>query len=208
MTVQGVSYPKLVRYYSSVTVVYAVTLFMAALLLNPRFTSELLNQRAGGYQIAPKPAPLIPLSPKIISGKPVRLVVPSVGIDIEVIDGKYNESNGQWSLSKDRAHFALITTVANNIQGNTFIYGHYNKHVFLNLHKIKDDQKAYLYTDNDHVFSYRFKNHVTVGPTDTGVFDYRGAPILTIQTCTGTWYEKRQIFTFTFEGVDQGVEES
>jgi len=209
MTTLGVSYPKLVRYYSSVTAIYVVTLFMAALLIKPNLLRLRFPDLFGPtYQITPQEAPLIPLSPTVISGKPVRLVIPSLNMDLQVIDGSYDPSTGQWTLSGDKAQFAVITTPANNVQGNTFIYGHYNPHVFLSLHKIQPDQEAIIYTDNNHIFHYKYKSQVTVSPTDTGVFDYRGAPILTIQTCTGTFYEKRQIFTFDFSSVDSGVNPS
>jgi hypothetical protein len=36
-------------------------------------------------------------------------------------------------------------------------------------------------------------------PTDATLFEYKGKPILTIQTCSGVWYQNRQLFTFDLE---------
>ncbi|MCA9346429.1 sortase [Candidatus Saccharibacteria bacterium] len=133
-----------------------------------------------------------------ISGRPIHITLPSIGISLEVIDGSYNKNNNSWTLSKDKAQFALLSTLANNLQGNTFIYGHNNKYVFRDLHKITEGDEAIVTTDNGHEFVYKMTGVHVVDPTDTSIFKYSGPPILTVQTCSGAWYENRSLYTFEF----------
>lgn len=132
----------------------------------------------------------------LIQGKPIRIVIPAVNIDVQIADGIYNKSSKTWSLSLDKAQYALMTPEPNNQAGNTFIYGHNRKEVFNRLPKLPIGQEAYIYTDNNHVFTYRYRSHYETTPYDDTLFNYKGAPILTLQTCTGIWYQNRNLMTF------------
>ena len=139
--------------------------------------------------------------PIVVQGKPVRLHIPSVDIDIAVVDGVYNEQQKTWTLSNTSAHYALISPQPNNMSGNTFIYGHNRKEVFARLAKVKVGDEALLYTDNGNVFRYVFRVSVETNPYDDSLFAYKGSPIVTLQTCSGLWYQNRQLFTFDFVSV-------
>jgi LPXTG-site transpeptidase (sortase) family protein len=141
---------------------------------------------------APQPVP----KPTLITGKPVELSVDSINLKLEVADGVYNQKNGQWTLSKNKAHFALLTVQPNNEQGNTLIYGHYRPEVFAKLRKVQPGAEAIVKTDNGYSFVYKFRSSQTVNPADTSIFAYQGAPMLTLQTCTGAWMQNRQLFSF------------
>jgi LPXTG-site transpeptidase (sortase) family protein len=142
--------------------------------------------------IAPKPTP----KPTLVTGYPVRLQVPSLGMDLQIVDGVYSEKTHAWSLSRDKVHYALPTVQPNNEQGNTLLYGHYRPEVFAKLHKLAPGAQVVVTTDNGHTFTYTLRQITTVDPTDTSIFTYQGAPQLTIQTCTGTWMQNRQLFYF------------
>lgn len=133
---------------------------------------------------------------EVISGKPVRLSVPSLAIDLEVADGFYDQSTRMWTLSNDKAHFADISVWSNDSQGNTFIYGHYRPEVFASLHNAQSGAKATILTHNGYKFVYQFRTSRITDPSDASLFTYRGDPILTLQTCTGAWMQNRQLFTF------------
>ncbi len=135
-----------------------------------------------------------------IEGRPVRIVIPSLGIDLQVIDGTYRQPNFEWTLSKDKAQFATNTQKPNNTAGNTFIYGHNNKYVFSKLPAIKPGEQAIVYTDNGHRFTYSYISVQTVKPQTTEIFNYQGSPRLTLQTCTGFWYENRSLYRFDLVG--------
>lgn len=146
-----------------------------------------------------------PEKPKFIlqSGKPMRIALPDSGIDLLVTDGYYNDADGSWTLSDDHAQFAMISFLANNHSGNTFIYGHGTDAVFgrLNTEPPAIGAIAKVYTDNGKVFTYAFDSTRNLTPDDTSVLAYSGPPILTVQTCTGSLSEWRSMFQFHLIGV-------
>ncbi len=138
-----------------------------------------------------------------ISGIPTEISVPSVNIQLSVLPGVYDKTTDEWTLSGYNAHFATVTRPANNGGGNTFIYGHNNNDVFGPMKKIAPGAEARIITDVGNVFYYSLVGSKTVEPSDVSVFTYTGAPILTIQTCTGIWHEQRELYTFKLERVEE-----
>lgn len=201
---------KIARYYSSVSVLYVGTLLFVLYLLNPFYLFPKKPRIV--YSQAPLPEQIVtaPHSNKqpIISGKPIRVVVTEadngLNIDLNVIDGAYDNATNSWSLSEKNAHFALPSVLANNTTGNTLIYGHNNKYVFGYLSAIHEnkDASAEVMTDNGHTFRYMFTTEHNVSPDDTSIFRYDGAPSLTLQTCSGSFFEYRQLFYFKLVQVD------
>lgn len=151
-----------------------------------------------GVVMVPERAPLPAPKPELITGKPVRLVVPSLNIDLQVVDGLYSTETKKWTLSKDKVHYALPSIQPNNEQGNTFIYGHYRPEVLARLHKITSGAEVQIITDNGYSFSYTYRENQVVDPSNVDIFAYTGKPQLTIQTCTGAWMQNRQLFFFEF----------
>jgi LPXTG-site transpeptidase (sortase) family protein len=139
-----------------------------------------------------------PEKPPVITGKPVRLEIPSLKMDLPVIDGAYHPQTGQWDISLNKAHYALPTVQPNNERGNTLLYGHYRPEVFAHLRLVKPGAEAYVTTDNGYKFIYTFREAQTVAPADTSIFMYEGKPQLTIQTCTGIWMQNRHLHYFDF----------
>lgn len=136
----------------------------------------------------------------LITGHPVAISVPSVNINIPVIDGYYNQKTRDWTLSLDKAQFATPTAQPNNIAGNTFIYGHFRWGVFYTLPKIQPGAEATITTDNGYKFTYRFYSTYATQPTDSSVLHYQGPPMLTLQTCSGSYYQNRQMYLFSYVG--------
>ena len=132
----------------------------------------------------------------LIYGTPSRISIPSVGINLQVIPGYFNSSNNSWTLSLTDAQYATNTRPNNNKQGLTFIYAHYRLGVFYTLPKIQPGAQAIVTTANGHTFTYTFRDSVVTSPQDTSLFTYKGKPILVLQTCTGLWYQYRQLFSF------------
>jgi hypothetical protein len=160
--------------------------------------------RAIALRTVPVAAAVRPASSRpAISGRPVRIVIPASGVDLPVDPGYYNVATGEWTLSGYHAQFAMMSSLANDQGGDTFIYGHNNNYVFgaLRHHTPLPDATALVYTDNGHVFTYSFISSSSFVPTDTSVFTYSGPPMLTIQTCTGGLNEWRTMYKFRFIGV-------
>lgn len=200
---------KKVRFALCVSLFYIATITGAWLTLypaSPRDTSaSALVQRVSVHSPAVAQASSTP-KPKLISGQPVRIVIASAGIDLPVDEGYYHPENDSWTLSPTHAHFAMMSAISNNVSGNTFIYGHGTDAVFgtLGAHTPAPDTEAIVYTDNNHIFSYRFDSTRKLTPKDTYILDsYNGPSILTLQTCTGSFSEWRSMFQFHFDKVIQ-----
>lgn len=149
-----------------------------------------------------RPEPIVlPATNGLVEGKPVRIVIPSVNIDVPVLDGIYNPHTQTWTLSETAAQYALITQLANNQTGNTFIYGHNRTAVFKRLLDAKEGAIAKVYTTNNHVFTYKLRATKVTNPRDDSLFYYKGSPILTVQTCSGLWFQNRSLFTFDYVAV-------
>lgn len=198
---------KKVRFALCVSLIYIATITGAWLTLfpaSPRDTSaSALVQRVPAH--SPVTASSAP-TPKLISGQPVRLVIASAGIDLPVDEGYYHAEDNSWTLSSTHAQFAMMSAISNNVSGNTFIYGHGTDAVFgpLGARTPAPGTEALVYTDNDHIFSYQFDSTRKLTPKDTFILDsYNGPPILTLQTCTGSFSEWRSMFQFHFDKVMQ-----
>ena len=154
-----------------------------------------------------RPVHVQPAAPKIveISGVPTRITIPSRYVDLTVVPGVYDPSTDSWTLNGYLAQFATTSAPANNVGGETFIYGHNNDYVFGALRHAAPTagDEAFVYTTNGHIFAYTFDNTWSVGPYDVGTLDYQGPPVLLIQTCTGSLNQYRTMYLFTFDKVVQ-----
>ncbi len=148
------------------------------------------------FGVVASTASALPAQASYFSGEPTRIRIPSLNIDLSVVDGYYNKTTKAWTLTKDKVQYATITPQPNNKSGNTFMYGHNRPGVFNTLNKIKVGDEAIVTTANGHTFTYKFRTAYETNPNDDSLFQYQGAPILTVQTCSGVWYQNRQLFTF------------
>lgn len=161
--------------------------------------SSAVSNDSGAVLASPKPVE--PTPEPLISGIPASIQLPSVGIDLKVVPGEYNAATKSWTLSLKSAHWGVISAQPNNKEGLTFIYAHNRTNVFNTLPKIKPGDKARVQSEDGTYFVYTFVSSTETLPEDTSLFDYKGKPILVLQTCSGRWYEKRQLFVFEFSEV-------
>jgi hypothetical protein len=192
------------RFYSTIIVLYGTTCLFIGYVARP--LSPIDKSRAVAIdQIIQAPRlPSDSISP-IISGLPTRLVIPGSSIDLPLHAGYYDSATDSWTLSGYYAQFAMISTLANNLAGQTFIYGHNNDFVLGALRHQTPvvGALAYVYTSNGHIFEYTFLTATSLGPEDTSVLHYSGPPQLLIQTCTGSLNEWRTEYSFSFSKVVQ-----
>lgn len=146
--------------------------------------------------VAPKP----PQKPNVVSGQPSELKIPSLNMDLQIIDGYYNQNNGEWTLTLNKVQYAVPSVLPNNYSGNTLLYGHYRPEVFARLHLIQPGAIAQVLTSNGYTFTYTFQNSQAFDPADTSIFLYKGVPRLTIQTCSGSLFQHRQMYYFKYDG--------
>lgn len=148
-----------------------------------------------------KPQPAVYLRSSV-SGKPVTILVPRLGIELSIIDGAYDKASDSWTLTDDKAQFATITDRPNDGGGNTFIYGHNTDRVFGRLAGLVDGDIVQIKTDNNHTFSYTYSGQQIVQPTNTSVLaDDSAKPRLTLMTCEGWLSQTRRIMYFDFKEV-------
>lgn len=135
------------------------------------------------------------------NGLPLKITIPDTNIDLPVIDGHYDETSQSWTLTDTNAQFATMTPRPNSVSGNTFIYGHALDNVFGRLDRIERGGLAYVATDANQKFIYEFRESFTVAPDDSSFLNYEGKPVLTLQTCSGTFYQNRTIYVFDLKEV-------
>lgn len=188
------------RFYSRVTGLYLLTLLFAIYIFRPGL---ILKRPALALQdpSTQLTQPLAPVQP-IITGTPVRVVIPSLNIDLPVDVGNYNNVDQSWTLADDRAFFASPSMPPNNRQGNTLVYGHDTDRIFHPTRNLVKGDLVKLLTDNGRTFFYSFESSETVQPDNMNVFQYQGPPLLVLQTCNGNWSETRNLMRFKFVRVE------
>lgn len=133
---------------------------------------------------------------KDYEGTPIHLDIPSIGLNLGVINGAYNPSTASWTLTPNKAQFATVTHLLNNRGGLSLIYGHDTGSVFSKTSQLKTGDIIEIQTDTHLTFTYEYKDSFVVLPSDTRVLDYVGPPRLSLLTCTGRWYQDRKIMNF------------
>lgn len=188
-----------ISYILKLSLINLIGLAFALYCLNPLLFHKTNTVALSRAQQKPFQPPAL-LFPEVVSGLPVRLIIPGSAIDIPVDRGYYQASTDSWTLSGYRAQFAMTSTLPNNIEGNTFIYGHNNDFVFGSLRHYtpKIGAEALVFTTNDHEFEYDFVKSFSLAPYETNVINSNGPPMLTIQTCTGSLNQWRTMYQFNF----------
>lgn len=138
---------------------------------------------------------------RAIKGTPVRIVIPSLAIDLPVGVGSYNPNDGSWSIDASKPYYADTSVPINDSNGQTLIYGHNQSQVFAALVTIPPGAQAEVYTDNGYAFHYAYSSMTKVIPTDMSVFKTNGPPTLVLQTCAGPWDAYRALYSFKLESV-------
>jgi sortase (surface protein transpeptidase) len=137
-----------------------------------------------------------PASP--LQGQPVRIIVPSLSIDLPVVKQSYSEVTKTWPVSPVEANYAASTAPINNTRSETLIYGHSTRAIFGPLLNLAPAAIAYVYTDNGHVFKYSYAGSQDVTPYKLSIFqDMAKAPAgLKLITCDGPYFQYRRLMSF------------
>lgn len=137
------------------------------------------------------------ITPQRIQGSPRKIVIQSLGIETEVVDGSYDQSTNMWSITDNTANYAINTALPNNERDKSFIYGHWSDDVFGPTKKLKAGDRADLFTDNGHRLTYAFTHKINIKPTDVEIMNtFIGKPGIVLMTCDGPFAEERRIMYF------------
>lgn len=142
-----------------------------------------------------------PVIKEPIVGTPVRIEVPSVGIDSSVQAGNYDIQSNTWTIDTSSAYYATATVPVNNANGTTLIYGHAGWGIFEALPAVAAGAEAYVSTSEGQRFIYTFVENRQVDPADVSFMTSAGAPHLVLQTCSGAFDSYRTLVTFALKGV-------
>ncbi len=132
-----------------------------------------------------------------ISGTPSRIIIPGLGIDLQVIPSQYDSAKLTWPVATDASNYAVNTTKNNNFEGKTLIYGHKTQRVFGKTKMISVGDEVFVYTTNNHIFRYTYAYDDNVSPISTQLFaSLGGKPGLVLMTCDGAWDQERRVMFF------------
>lgn len=144
----------------------------------------------------------VPTQPEVISGLPRRIELPRIGLMRDVIDGDYDANSQNWTLTDDKAQFAVMTTPANNKAGQTVIYGHNTTAVLEPVRLVQPGDELLVTTDSGRVLVYVYTNDRFVAPTDVSViYETPETSRVVLMTCEGWLSETRRLLYFDFKEV-------
>ncbi len=180
------------RVWWKVALLYAVIAIAALAVVSSQQNSK---QRLLDSQVSALTQAKQVTGEPIAVGKPVRLVIASAGIDLNVVDGEYSQQRNEWHVAPNDANFALNSFMPDPDHGSTLIYGHDLPNVMHGIKSMTDGTEAVVYTSTGYAFSYLFKGDTKItSPHDTSVFSTLNAkPELILMTCDGGWYQDRFI---------------
>ncbi len=200
----GYSWVTKARFFANTLTVYVMTIGWLLYVLNP---VDLLNPNAQARALPVTPPPPSQPVANIITGKPVRIVIPKIQVDLLVHEGVFNPADQTWTLTGYDAQYAAPSIPPNNSRGATIIYGHNNEHVFgyLNWRPLTPGDLVQVMTSNGLIFTYSYLGAEDVKPDNMTAFQYGGPPQLTIQTCSGDWNEWRRLFRFKLDKIEDNA---
>jgi LPXTG-site transpeptidase (sortase) family protein len=120
---------------------------------------------------------------------PVRIIIPDLGIDLDVQESKI--VNGYWEVPEDKAAWGEGSGVPGK-DGNQVIFAHAREGLFSNLENVEKEMHIYVLTDRDW-FTYEVSEIKEVYPNDTEVIAPTENERLTLYTCSGYKDSKRLI---------------
>lgn len=120
---------------------------------------------------------------------PVRIIIPSVAIDLPVIESKL--VNGYWEVSETTASHGMGSSLPGQ-NGNTVIFAHARKGLFLPLRDIAANNRVYVLT-NDRWHRYRVVQTTEVAPNNIQTIRPTDDETLTLFTCSGFLDSKRLV---------------
>lgn len=122
--------------------------------------------------------------------KPLRLVIPTVKIDLPVKNKPL--VNGTWQPEDYVANFAEGTSLPNNVGGNTALYGHDRPHAMRRIKNLHPGELVFVETEH-YRFIYQTRSLARIKPEQVEVFHPTKQPTLTLLTCNGLWSQDRYV---------------
>lgn len=156
---------------------------------NPKL---LMVARAPG--VATVSAEPIKIDSKLLADKPqvelpARVVIPTVGIDLPVVEAPV--INGYWQLSDNSASHGVGSANPGE-NGNIVVFAHARDGLFMTLRNTKKDDTIYVLSQ-DRWFRYKVTDYKLVDPDAVETIAPTTEETLTLYTCDGFLDAKRLI---------------
>ena len=121
---------------------------------------------------------------------PVRIIIPTVRIDLYVEESEI--SDGTWELSETKASFGKGSSYLDEMLGNSVIFAHARRGLFAPLKDVKiNDPIVIVGTEN--IYVYRIAQVEKVKPEEKEKVKSLGDTNLTVFTCDGVYDEYRLV---------------
>lgn len=120
---------------------------------------------------------------------PKRILIPKVGINLEIVEAKIKD--GFWETSETKASHGEGSATPGEI-GNMVIFAHARDNLFGPLRGIMENDLIYVLS-KDKWFEYEVKDIKSVNPDEIGVIAPTKDETLTLYTCTGFFDSQRLI---------------
>jgi sortase (surface protein transpeptidase) len=133
---------------------------------------------------------------QMVLGEPVRLLLPAINVDLGVIKGYYNAETRQWTLDNTHAFY---------MQGSAtpLFYGHNRVGVFENLNKLQPGETLLITNSEGRQLRFAYKGYKVVKPEDSWLLQEKNPETVMVMSCTGIFYESRQVLYFAYEGLEK-----
>lgn len=130
---------------------------------------------------------------------PVRLVIPSAGINLSIAEGSIDELDNTWTVQSGVANMIPVTATSFKKHERTVLYAHDRQGEFATVRNLKDGDRAYLQTEN-RLLIYTFRSAEIVHPTNLSVLtDQPVRPELALITCEGVLSNNRLVTYLSLE---------
>lgn len=133
-----------------------------------------------------------PTKQPVISGKilPLRLTVPTVGIDLPLIPSAIKE--GEWETT-DKGISYLKSSPLPGDRGNSIMYGHNWNNLLGPLIGVKTGESLIVKYANGEKKTFVIAGIMTVTPDQTHILNETSDHRITLYTCTGFMDSKRLV---------------
>jgi LPXTG-site transpeptidase (sortase) family protein len=152
--------------------------------------------------VAPTVQLVTPVELEHRTGLPRRIELPRIGLVREVIDGNYDAVTQNWTLTDDKAQYAIMTKPLSDEMGQTMIYGHNSSAVLEPVKQVALGDELLVTSDTGYIFVYSYTHDRFVDPSDTSVlYEEPETPRVVLMTCEGWLSTTRRLLYFDFKEV-------
>lgn len=181
---------KLPKKYYPLLAIISVLLGMS-LILSPSLYRGEIDFLSSKESVGQEPIKIDPdlLETKKSSEPPTRIVIPSVKIDLPIVEAKVVK--GYWETSATSASHGVGSANPGE-RGNTVIFAHGRKGLFLPLREVKMGEVVEVFTQ-DQKYRYQVFEIKEVKPSEVEVISQTQDERLTLYTCSGFLDSKRLV---------------